>query len=106
MILPGQEDVVMTKEILVFRVSEKAPFDSFFLFWALNLQEVHDEWQRVIFMQTNREDLGDRYKYIKIPFSEDVQKNKDVSAGVREYFMRLSELRSEYDALPRKIRIE
>ena len=106
MILPGQEDVVMTKEILVFRVSGKAPFDSFFLFWALNLQEVHDEWQRVIFMQTNREDLGDRYKYIKIPFSEDVQKNKDVSAGVREYFMRLSELRSEYDALPRKIRIK
>ena len=59
MILPGQERMVMTKEILVFKVSPNAPIDSFYLFWAFSLNDVQSQWKRVIFMQTNREDLGD-----------------------------------------------
>ena len=58
MILPGQERMVLTKEILLFSVSSNAPIDPFYLFWAMRLRDVQNQWQRVIFMQTNREDLG------------------------------------------------
>ena len=58
MVMPGQERMVFTKEILLFSVSPDAPIDPFYLFWAMRLQDVQSQWQRVIFMQTNREDWG------------------------------------------------
>ena len=97
MIMPGQEQMVMTKEILIFEVSEKAPIDAFYLFWALRLNEVQSQWKRVIFMQTNREDLGDRYRFIEIPYTEDENLAKKVSEGYRKYFYGLDELRKEFE---------
>lgn len=103
MIMPGQERMVLTKEILVFRVSEKAPIDSFFLFWALSLTEVQSQWKRVVFMQTNREDLGDRYRYIEIPYTTCSEKAKEVSKGYRQYFLGLDELRRDFERMKRNI---
>jgi len=99
MIMPGQEQMVMTKEILIFHVSDEAPIDSFFLFWALRLNEVQTQWKRVIFMQTNREDLGDRYRYIEIPYTEDKELASKVSEGYRNYFYGLDELRKEFESM-------
>lgn len=97
MIMPGQEQMVMTKEILIFEVSKKAPIDAFYLFWALSLNDVQGQWKRMIFMQTNREDLGDRYRFIEIPYTDDESIAKKVSEGYRQYFHGLDKLRHEFE---------
>lgn len=93
MVLPGQEQMVLTKEILLFSVSGEAPIDPFYLFWALSLTDVAAQWKRVIFMQTNREDLGNRYRLIMIPYTENVERARAVSQGYRDYFEGLAALR-------------
>ena len=99
MIMPGQERMVLTKEILLFSVAASAPIDPFYLFWALSLKDVQSQWQRVIFMQTNREDLGDRYRLIEIPFTEDLEKAMEVSEGYRRYFKGLDKLRRDFETM-------
>lgn len=99
MVMPGQEQMVFTKEILLFTVSKDAPIDQFFLFWALRLKDVQKQWERVIFMQTNREDLGDRYRLIEIPYTKDRDAAKEVSKAYREYFEGLDELTKRFASL-------
>lgn len=99
MVMPGQEQMVFTKEILLFTVNSNAPIDQFYLFWALRLKDVQKQWERVIFMQTNREDLGDRYRLIEIPYTEDSNAAKKVSQAYREYFEGLDKLNKRFDAL-------
>ena len=98
MVMPGQEQMVFTKEILLFTVSEKAPIDQFYLFWALRLKDVQKQWERVIFMQTNREDLGDRYRLIEIPYTDDPDAAREVSKMYRDYFIGLDELTKRFDS--------
>jgi type I restriction enzyme M protein len=99
MILPGQERMVLTKEILLFSVSPNAPIDPFYLFWAMRLRDVQSQWQRVIFMQTNREDLGDRYRLIEIPYTDDKAAAEKVSQCYRDYFIGLDELQKKFDQM-------
>lgn len=99
MVMPGQEQMVFTKEILLFTVNKDAPIDHFFLFWALRLEDVQKQWERVIFMQTNREDLGDRYRLIEIPYTKDPDAAKEVSKAYREYFEGLDELSKRFVSL-------
>ena len=95
MILPGQEQVVTTKEVIVVRPGEEANFDPFYLMWALTLNIVRDQWRRVIFMQTNREDVGDRYLSIRIPIPRDASHAALVSRPFREYYKNLANARDE-----------
>lgn len=99
MIMPGQERMVLTKEILIFSVKPDSPIDPFYLFWAMRLKDVQSQWQRVIFMQTNREDLGDRYRLIEIPYTEDKMSAERVSKGYRDYFVGLDRLQQEFDCM-------
>jgi type I restriction enzyme M protein len=67
-LLPGEEAVVLTKEVFVLRVAPgDAIWDPFYLLWALSLRAVREQWRRVALMQTNREDCGDRYREIILP---------------------------------------
>jgi len=59
-LLPGEEQIVVTKEVFVLRVLKGELWDPFYLLWALSLRAVRDQWRRVALMQTNREDCGDR----------------------------------------------
>ncbi len=68
-LMPGQERVVLTREMLVIRPGAKADFDVFYLLWAMSLKIVRQQWQRIVFMQTNREDTGQRYREIQIPMA-------------------------------------
>ena len=97
-LLPDQTDVVLTKEVVVFRPDESANFDSFYLAWALDLQIVKDQWDRVIFMQTNREDVGNRYLEIEIPIAPTREKADEASAHYKRYFTKLSTIRSEFES--------
>jgi type I restriction enzyme M protein len=94
--MPGQEQVVVTREVIVLRVTQKAPFDPFYLLWALSLQVVRDQWKRVIFMQTNREDVGHRFREIIVPVPPKKAIATSVSADFRKYFMGLARLRTDF----------
>ncbi|PRH31471.1 hypothetical protein C6T71_00310 [Burkholderia multivorans] len=95
MLMPGQEQVVMTKEIIVVRPGKKAHFDPFYMMWALTLNIVRDQWRRVVFMQTNREDVGDRYLDIRIPIPCDAEHAKGVSQPFRDYYQKLARARED-----------
>jgi hypothetical protein len=95
-LMPGQEQVVLTREVIVLRVEDGAPFDPFYLLWALSLQVVRAQWRRVIFMQTNREDVGDRYREVILPIPPNRSEATAVSRDFRAYFLGLSRLRDAF----------
>lgn len=66
-LLPGEERIVVTKEVFVIRIARDTLFDHFYLLWALSLKAVRDQWRRITLMQTNREDCGSRYREVIIP---------------------------------------
>jgi hypothetical protein len=86
LLMPGQEQVVLTKEVIVLRPGPKADFDSFFLLWAMTLKLVRDQWRRVVFMQTNREDVGKRWLEIEIPVPGSREAADRVSEPFRTYY--------------------
>lgn len=89
-LLPGQEQVLCTKEIIVLRPGPEANFDVFYLLWAMTLKVVRDQWKRVVFMQTNREDVGSRYLEIEIPVPPSREEADRVSKPFREYYTTLA----------------
>lgn len=93
LIMPGQERVVLTKEVLVLRASEEADFDNFYLLWAMTLKAVRRQWDRIVFMQTNREDVGRRYEEILIPVPRSREIAKECSEAFREYYLGTQRLR-------------
>lgn len=95
-LMPGQEQVVLTREVIVLRVTNAALFDAFFLLWALSLQVVRDQWRRMIFMQTNREDVGHRYREIMVPVPPTKAEALAVSKEFRNYFKGLARIRARF----------
>lgn len=95
-IMPGQEQVVLTKEVLVLRPGPRAEFDSFYLAWAMSLKVVRAQWSRIVFMQTNREDAGTRYRDITIPVPPTAGRATAVSAAFREYYEESARLRAQF----------
>lgn len=96
-LMPGQEQVLTTKEIIVLRAGPKANFDQFYLLWAMTLKIVRAQWKRVVFMQTNREDVGKRYLEIEVPVPPTAARANEVSQAFRDYFTRVSEARTELE---------
>lgn len=92
-LMPGQEQVLVTKEVIVLRPGPDAEFDPFYLLWAMTLRIVRDQWKRVVFMQTNREDVGKRYLEIKIPVPPSRSVAEEVSKPFRTYYRTLAEAR-------------
>lgn len=95
-LMPGQERVVLTKEVLVLRATDDAPFDNFFLLWAMTLKAVRRQWSRIIFMQTNREDVGARYREIRIPIPPTPDQAQSASQAFRTYYTESHKLREEF----------
>jgi type I restriction enzyme M protein len=93
--MPGQEQVMMTKEVIVMRPGPKATFDGFYLLWAMTLKIVRDQWKRVVFMQTNREDVGKRYLEIEIPVPPSRKRADEVSAEFRTYYQTIADARKK-----------
>ena len=92
-LMPGQEQVLTTKEVIVLRPGPDAAFDNFYVLWAMTLKIVRDQWRRVIFMQTNREDVGKRYLEIAIPLPPNRERADAVSKPFRDYYEKLAEAR-------------
>jgi type I restriction enzyme M protein len=96
LLMPGQEQVVATKEVIVIRADENANFDQFYLLWAMTLKCVRDQWRRIVFMQTNREDVGKRFLEIEIPIPKSEKIGFDISNEFREYFTTLAKARGKF----------
>ena len=92
-LMPGQEEILLTKEVIIVRATPSAPFDQFYLIWALTLKEVRGQWDRVVFMQTNREDVGKRYLEVKIPVPPTRAEADRISKAFRSYFSSISHAR-------------
>ena len=101
-LLPGEEQVVLTKEVFVFRVANSKAMDPFYLLWAFSLKPVRDQWRRIVLMQTNREDCGTRYREILLPKPPDRVWAKRASAPFRSYFTALANARTD---LVRELRV-
>ncbi|MFD9651117.1 restriction endonuclease subunit S domain-containing protein [Streptomyces mirabilis] len=96
LVMPGQERVVLTKEVLVLRASEDAPFDNFYLLWAMTLKAVRRQWDRIVFMQTNREDVGKRYQEILLPVPPSRDVADKYSEAFRNYYLGTQKLRDDF----------
>jgi type I restriction enzyme M protein len=92
-LMPGQESVVATKEVIILRPSSAANFDAFYLLWAMTLKIVRAQWKRVVFMQTNREDVGNRYLEIEIPVPPSRTEADRVSEAFRNYYKSIANSR-------------
>lgn len=98
MLLPGEEEVVITKEVFIFTVEagEAEGWNPFYLFWALCLRGVRQQWQRITLMQTNREDCGGRWREIALPKPKSSKWAHEVSASFREYFTTIGTAKSRF----------
>lgn len=86
-LLPGEESIVLTKEVFIIRVMPNSiGITPFYLLWALSLTETRKQWSRVTLMQTNREDVGLRYREITIPYPISVAWATSVSEPFQGYF--------------------
>lgn len=95
-IMPGEEQVVLTKEMFVLRVLGNGIIDPFYLFWALCLKAVREQWRRIVLMQTNREDCGDRYREIVIPMPSSRKWAEERAASFRTYFSAVAEAKAVF----------
>ena len=98
-LMPNQERIVLTKEVIVLRsLVQEMEFDQFYLMWAMSLELVRKQWNRVILMQTNREDVGERYKEILIPIAKKKEIANSVSGYFRKYYLEQAELRRAFQS--------
>lgn len=95
-LLPGEERIVITKEVFILRVENPKLFDQFYLLWALSLKAVRDQWRRIALMQTNREDCGSRYREIILPKPKDKAWAAKVSENFRAYFTTIAEAKGKF----------
>ena len=95
-LLPGEEQVVLTKEVFVFRVADDELFDAFYLLWAFSLKAVRDQWRRIALMQTNREDCGTRYREVVLPKPPDKAWAQHSSGPFRSYFTKVAEAKTAF----------
>jgi type I restriction enzyme M protein len=94
-LLPGEERVVLTKEVFVIRVIG-GDLDPFYLLWAFSLKAVRDQWRRIALMQTNREDCGQRYKEIILPKPKSAAWAKETSTSFRNYFQTIAAAKTKF----------
>ena len=95
-LLPGEETIVLTKEVFVIRVIDNSLLDPFYLLWALSLKAVRDQWRRIALMQTNREDCGERYKEIILPSPPNREWAMVKSKPFRDYFLKIAEAKGAF----------
>ena len=95
-VVPGEEQVVLTKEMFVFRVVNTSVWDPFYLFWTLCLSAVRNQWRRIALMQTNREDCGSRFREIIIPMPKSQSWARSQSDAFRKYFETIAKAREEF----------
>ena len=96
-LLPGEEAIVLTKEVFIIRVNPNDfGITPFYLLWALSLKEIRKQWSRITLMQTNREDVGQRFREITVPYPISSNWADTVSRPFREYFEGIANAKKKF----------
>lgn len=95
-LLPGEERIVITKEVYILRIIDEKLFDHFYLLWALSLKAVREQWRRIALMQTNREDCGSRFREIILPKPKSKAWANKTSEQFKKYFTTISVAKSQF----------
>lgn len=99
-IMPWQTGVVLTREIEVWRCAKNAEhIDPWLLLALVSLRVVHDQFNFLVLMQTNREDLGERFRELLLPIPRSSEKCEEWSRPIREFFDATVRARRSYDNL-------
>ena len=100
LVLPWQTHVVLTKEVLIVRVSEnKHGIDMFLLLALMSLRVVQEQYKTLVLMQTNREHLGDQWREIRLPLPISTERQAIIRNAVKGYFNGIIKARESWDAL-------
>ena len=88
MVMPWQTNLVLTKEIMVLRVlaSNTRGVTPFLLQGLFSLKQVVDQYDSLVLMQTNREDLGNRWKEVLIPIPRAEETSGRIANAIKNYF--------------------
>ena len=62
----------------------------------MSLPVVRKQWERIIFMQTNREDVGDRFLEIQIPLPKSRDIADSISKPYKTYYDSIINLDKEF----------
>lgn len=95
-LLPGEERVVVTKEVFVFRIANDSIWDPYYLHWSLSLRAVREQWRRIALMQTNREDCGSRWREIVLPNPPSREWAREKSRAFRDYFTTIAKAKDRF----------
>lgn len=99
-LMPWQTNVILTREIAIWRVmSGESRIDPFLLLALVSLKVVHEQFRFLVLMQMNREDLGERYRELLLPVPRSDAKRKEWAAPIRRYFEATAAARQSYDDL-------
>jgi type I restriction enzyme M protein len=95
-LLPGEERILITKEVSILRVIDDKLFDHFYLLWALSLKAVREQWRRIALMQTNREDCGSRFREIILQKPKNRMWADRTAEQFRKYFTSIAEAKTTF----------
>jgi type I restriction enzyme M protein len=100
LVLPWQTNIVLTKEVLILRVTDNTEgIDPFLLLGLFSLRVVQDQYASLALMQINREHLGHHWREVVVPMPS-IRADRDKIAGtIRAYFDGTILARESYDAL-------
>lgn len=100
LLLPWQTNVLLTKEILIFRVTENAfGLTPFLLLALMSLRVVQDQYKTLVLMQTNREHLGDHWREVRVPIPISIEDRQRLGGSVQAYFDGIVTARQSWDAI-------
>jgi type I restriction enzyme M protein len=103
-IMPWQTKVVLTREIEIWRVTKGAKrIDPWVLLALVSLGAVHDQFNFLVVMQVNREDLGERYKELLLPLPTSAEKREEWAWPIRDFFEATIRARESYDNLGKQL---
>ncbi len=106
-IMPWQTQVILTREIAIWRVSEAAEnINSWLLLALMSLKVVHNQFKFLVLMQMNREDLGERFTEVLLPIPKTKEKQEEWSRPIRDYFEAITQARTSYENLSAQLNVE
>ncbi len=96
-VMPWQTEMILTREIFIWRLKSKGKRIDRWLFLALaSLKVVHQQFKYLVLMQMNREDLGNRYEDLLLPIPRTPEAREKWAGPVRRYFEAITQARKSY----------
>ena len=83
---PTDTEVILTREIHVFRVVEPVEdgLNPFYLLYLLTTPQVAQQTKAKVFLDTTLPTIGKRYKDIKLPWATDPDVRRDITTQVQQ----------------------